>query len=109
LRQIEAVGERRSSGPQLKKIATDAALRLEWSARWLDERYAPAIVSTQATGSAEQRLRLIADAFDGLLETFEEEDPVAYANAIQTSSLSFAIVSATASYLRRAARGLGLK
>ncbi len=43
----------------------------------------------------------LVDAFEQLVESFEEANPVANANAVQMGSVALALVSATAPYLRR--------
>lgn len=86
----------------VERIADDAVRRLEWSGSWLDTPYAPAPRSaSHAGGPGERRLEKLADRLEALIEEFEDDDPVRNANGVQTGSLAFAVVGATASYLRR--------
>ena len=87
-------------------IATDAVRRIEWSGSWLDDPYVPrarGIARPIDRGSIEGLLRDLTDAFEQLVETFEDEDPVRNANGVQTGSLAFAVIGATAARLRRIA------
>ena len=86
------------------QIAADAVRRLEWSGSWLDQRYVPRARSFELPAdpaSIARRLRELTDAFEELIEEFEEDDPVRNANGVQTGSLAFAIMGATAAWLRR--------
>jgi hypothetical protein len=74
----------------------------------LDATYTPSTTRADAAANdVEPELRRIAELFDEMLEAFEDEDPVANANAVQTSCLSFAVVSASAAYLRRRGQPAG--
>lgn len=87
-------------------IAADGVRRIEWSGSWLDDPYVPRARMSgleSDPGPLEQRLRKLTDAFAELVEEFEEEDPVQNANGVQTGSLAFAVVGATAARLRRLA------
>jgi hypothetical protein len=78
--------------------------RIEWSGSWLDDPYVPRARTSglpDDPGSVERRLRDLTDAFEQLVEAFEEDDPVRNANGVQTGSLAFAIMGATAAWLRR--------
>jgi len=89
----------------IRSHATRAAARIVWAGSWLDVPYAPATgrisEETPETERAAQELHEAAGSFDLLMEEFEEDDPVANANGVQTSCLAFAIVGATAAYLDR--------
>lgn len=95
----------------IRDHAGRAAARLVWAGSWLDVPYTPAAVLTDAappdTASAARELHQVADRFDELLEDLEGDDPVANANGVQTSCLSFAIVGAAAAYLDRAHAAAG--
>jgi len=86
--------------------AARAAERIVWAGSWLDVPYVPATRQTSGapsgTDRAARELHRAAGRFDELMEEFEDEDPVANANGVQTSCLAFAIVGATAAYLDRA-------
>jgi hypothetical protein len=98
---------RTGAGDVVSGIAADGVRRIEWSGSWLDDPYVPRARTARTAGppddlgSVERRLRGLTDAFEALVEEFEEEDPVRNANGVQTGSLAFAITGATAARLRR--------
>jgi hypothetical protein len=95
---------RTGAGDVVAGIAADGVRRIEWSGSWLDDPYVPRAGTARPPddlGSAERRLRDLTDAFEALVEEFEEDDPVRNANGVQTGSLAFAITGATAARLRR--------
>jgi hypothetical protein len=85
--------------PATSAFVARAAERLVWAGSWLDEPYRAR--EADAPGDGLSRLRELADELEALIESFEDEDPVANANGVQTGSLAFAIVSHAASYLTR--------
>lgn len=94
------------AGEVVAWIAADGVRRIDWSGSWLDDPYVPGVRTTALPtdpGSIEGRLRDLADAFEQLVEAFEDEDPVRNANGVQTGSLAFAVIGATAARLRRIA------
>lgn len=99
---LRGIAERPPLGidrPAASAVAARAMERLAWAGSWLDEPYRAGAPARRDGGIA--RLRELADACEELVESFEDEDPVANANGVQTGSLAFAIVSHVASYLAR--------
>ena len=98
---------RTGAGDVVASIAADGVRRIEWSGSWLDDPYVPRARTARSAGppddlgSIERRLHDVTDAFEALVEEFEDEDPVRNANGVQTGSLAFAITGATAARLRR--------
>jgi len=103
-----ALAERAPAGPpadETRRVAMRASDLLVWAGSWLDEPYRPAVVAT-SSGPADlsrtlRRLDELTRAFEELVESFEDDDPVANANGVQTGSLAFAIVGDALSRLRR--------
>jgi len=97
---------RTGAGEVVARMAADGVRRIEWSGSWLDDPYVPRARTSglpDDPGSVERRLRDLTDAFEQLVEAFEEDDPVRNANGVQTGSLAFAVIGATAARLRRLA------
>lgn len=95
-------------GGTLGDVAAAAERRLVWAGQRLDEPYVPAPPHAAARREARavaDRLGALTDAFEELVEAFEDEDPLANANGVQAGSLAFAIVGAAASHLRRLLAG----
>lgn len=87
-----------------RDAARRAADGLEWAGQWLDTPYSPICLPSPPLDGAADAVRMLrgrADAFEGWIEALEEADPLANADGIQTSSLAFAIVGATASLIER--------
>ncbi|MHB8631566.1 MAG: hypothetical protein ACYC9W_06530 [Candidatus Limnocylindria bacterium] len=101
---------RTGAGQAVAGLAADGVRRIVWSGSWLDDPYVPRTRSSAPPadlGAAERRLRDLTDAFEELVEEFEEDDPVRNANGVQTGSLAFAITGATAARLHRLAASPG--
>jgi hypothetical protein len=93
------------STDNLVAAAERARGRLVWAGQWLDEPYVPGPIEPVpplTTAQVIERVRKLADSLEALVESFEQEDPIANANGVQAGSLAYAVASATAAYFERA-------
>lgn len=104
-RVLDVLQARANAGEDL--VLSRTAQQLRWAAQWLDPHLAGRVgevgVGLDAPSDAISTLRQLADAFEQLVETFEDEDPIQLASGVQVGSLAFAILGAAAARLERQA------